>query len=194
MTDTTGSTQCPETGKMLHIGKPGPIRRSTHKNKRSSTQKIYNPRRKRRKGAPCSEEYTVSFFIFVFIFTGLPNHAQQHFCYVQHHCAPIIDNLSIAPPPIALVPFSSIQSPFDSLLCHVLLLQIPFLILCHCFLLVNYKIMYKRTIVSCPESLSCCFRAFPSSRVSTQKALKALLYSLLQPLPSTPTLALNFAN
>ena len=133
-------------------------------------------------------------FVFVFIFTGLPNHAQQHFRYVRHHRAPIIDNSSIAPPPIAPVPFSSIQSPFDLLLCHVLLLQIPFLILRHCFLLVNYKIMYKRTIVSCSEYPSCCFRASPSSRVSTQKALKALLYSSLQLLPSTPTLALNFAN
>ena len=179
---------------LLHIGKPGPIRQTTHKNKRSSTLRIYNPRRKERKGVSCLEEHTVSFLIFVFIFTRLLIHTQYYFHHARHHRTPIIDNVFITPPPTAPVSLSSSQPTFDSLLHHVRLLQTPFPLLHSCFLLVNYKIMYKRTIVSCPELSSCCFRAFPLSHVSTQKALKALLFPSLQLLPSTSTLALNIAN
>ena len=117
-------------------------------------------------------------FSFLFCFTGLLIHAQYHFRHVRHHRAPITDNAFIAPLPIAPVPSSSSQSTFDLLLRHAHSLQIPFQLLHFSFLLVNYKTMYKRTLVSCPELLSSCL-CLSSSYLCVHSKSPPKLYSFI---------------
>jgi len=70
--------------KLLQSGKPGPIRRATHNNKKASTLKIPIPWRKSRKGVSCSEERSHFYFHFLFCFTGLLKHAQHMSDTIAH--------------------------------------------------------------------------------------------------------------
>ena len=117
-------------------------------------------------------------FLFLFCFTGLLIHAQHHFHHVRHHHAPIIDNAFIAPLPIAPVPSSSSQSTFDSLLRHSYFDSNPLSISLSLLLLVNYKIMYKRTLVSCPELSSSCL-CLSSSYLCVHSKSPPKLYSFI---------------